>query len=385
MPLIIYAAMAIYLLANYYIYRRVSPVFRRRPARLVLALLIIFLFSCYWLAEVGRHFFPPGLIPGLRWIGSWWIGFLFYAALVLLLVDLIRLMGRVFHFLPSNILHPPPAARGFGLAIVGIGVFSLLMIGHCNARKLRLTTMELELSHSCGHMRRINMVLVSDIHLGIMTGDSFLSAIIKKVNNLNPDIIILGGDTVDMNTREIEKLGYGKQFAKLQAPLGVYAVTGNHEYITGVDQAVEFLLNHGIRLLRDQAVKINGSFYLVGREDMFIQKRFGTGKTLPAILRDVDPGCPVILIDHQPGRINEAVDAGVDLLLCGHTHDGQLFPLNLVTDALYEISSGYGRIGGTQIYVTSGAGTWAPPVRIGNVPEIVQLKLEFCSKHRPGL
>jgi len=84
-----------------------------------------------------------------------------------------------------------------------------------------------------------------------------------------------------------------------------------------------------------------------------------------------------VLLDHQPARIDAAVKERVDLLLCGHTHNGQLFPLNLITGAVYKVSTGYKRIGETQIYVTSGAGTWAPPVRIGNVPEIVQLKIEF--------
>jgi len=138
-------------------------------------------------------------------------------------------------------------------------------------------------------------------------------------------------------------------------------VTGNHEYITGVEGAVKFISSSGISLLRDRAVKINNSFYLVGREDRSAGNRFKEGKTLRGILSGLDPDCPVILLDHQPARIDEAVEAGVDLLLCGHTHNGQLFPLNLITGAVYKVSNGYERIGETQIYVTSGVGTSGPP------------------------
>ncbi len=226
-------------------------------------------------------------------------------------------------------------------------------------------------------MSRLNLVFIADMHLGVMVESSFLKKIIQEVNDLKPDIILIGGDTVDMNVGEIERSGHGKTLSLFRAPLGVYAVTGNHEYISGVEESVEFISRFGITFLRDRAVKINDSFYLVGREDLSGRNRFAEGKILPDILSGLDRDCPVILLDHQPGRIDEAVRERVDLLLCGHTHNGQLFPLNLITGAVYKVSHGYQRIGETQIYVTSGAGTWAPPVRIGNVPEIVQLKIEF--------
>jgi uncharacterized protein len=377
MPIIVYIFMALYLLGNYYIYRRVRPIISSRALRRVIAAAIILFFSSYWLAEFGKHILSPGLTPILRWIGSWWIGFSFYAVIILLLIDLVRGVGHVFHLLPETLLKPSPAARRFALSVIGGGVLILLLAGYFNARKLRITTLALNLPPSCGHMKRLNLVFLSDMHLGVMVESSFLEKIINEVNDLNPDIIILVGDTVDMNVQEIDRLGHGEKLSRFNAPLGVYAVTGNHEYITGVDGSVEFLLSSGISLLRDRAVKINNSFYLVGREDLSAGHRFKEGKTLRSILSGLDPGCPIILLDHQPARIDAAVEERVNLLLCGHTHNGQLFPLNLITGAVYKVSNGYKRIGATQIYVTSGAGTWAPPVRIGNVPEIVQLKIEF--------
>jgi uncharacterized protein len=373
MPLIVYIFLLVYSLSNYYIYRRVRSIIPSGPGRLAAAAAIVFLFSCYLLAELGQQFLTSGLTLVLRWIGSWWIGFLFYTVIILLLFDLVRLIGRVFHVFPPALQNPSLMVRRFGLSVIGGGVLLLLLAGHINARNLRINTVPLRLPPSCGHMKRLNLVLISDIHLGVMTGSSFLKEIINDVNNLNPDIILLGGDTVGMKIREIERLGYGEELSRFRAPLGVYAVTGNHEYISGVEEAVEFLSRAGIIILRDRAVKINNSFYLVGREDMSCR----SGETIRGLLSGLDPDCPVILLDHRPTRIDEAIGEEVDLMLCGHTHNGQLFPINLITNSIYRVSNGYQRIRGTQIYVTSGAGTWAPPVRIGNVPEIVQLKIEF--------
>jgi len=373
MSLIVYIFLLVYSLSNFYIYRRVRSVIPHRAARLLAAASIVLLFSCYLLAALGRHFLPPELLPVLRWIGSWWIGFIFYTVIILLLYDLLRLIGRLVHIIPPALLNPPLAVRRIVLSVIGVGVLLLLLTGYLNARNIRVTALDLELPPSCGHMNRLNLVLISDIHLGIMMENSFLEEIIDGVNNLNPDIILLGGDIVDMNIREIEKSGYGEILSRFRAPLGVYAVTGNHEYISGVEESVKFLSQAGIIFLRDRSIKINNSFYLVGREDMRLRR----GETIHVLLNELDPACPVILLDHRPTRIDEAVSAGVDLMLCGHTHNGQLFPINLITNLIYRVSNGYKRIGETQIYVTSGVGTWAPPVRIGNVPEIVQLKIEF--------
>ncbi len=377
MPIIVYIFMSLYLLGNYYIYRRIRPVFSSRAVRGAVAAVIIFFFTCYWLAEFGKHLLSPELTPVLRWIGSWWIGLSFYSVIIFLLLDLIRAIGRVFHIIPETFLKPSRSHRQFALLVIAGGVMLLLLAGYFNARHLRVTSLKLRLPPSCGYMSRLNLVFLSDMHLGVMVEDSFLEEIIKEVNDLKPDIILLVGDTVDMNIRELERMGHGKRLSEFRPPLGVYAVTGNHEYITGAEESVRYLSNFGITFLRDQAVKINDSFYLVGREDLSGQRRFREGRSLGDILSALDPECPVILLDHQPARIDEAVGEGVDLLLCGHTHNGQLFPLNLITSAIYKVNHGYRRMGDTRIYVTSGAGTWAPPVRIGNVPEIVQLKIEF--------
>jgi hypothetical protein len=156
----------------------------------------------------------------------------------------------------------------------------------------------------------------------------------------------------------------------------VFAVTGNHEYIGGAGPACAYLEEHGITMLRDSVARLEGGTYIVGREDRS-SAGFGGGKrkTLESLMAEVDTAYPVVLMDHQPFRLEEAAGKGIDLQLSGHTHHGQLWPLNKITEAVYEVSRGEAVKGETHFYVSSGVGTWGPPVRTGNRPEIVLIRL----------
>jgi predicted MPP superfamily phosphohydrolase len=197
-------------------------------------------------------------------------------------------------------------------------------------------------------------------------------------NSLNPDIILLPGDIFDEDIGPIIKNKLGDDLQKLNAKYGVYAVTGNHEYIGGVESAVDYMEKHGINVLRDEAVLIDSGFYLVGREDRSIgqfanQKRI----ELSEITKNINKNFPAILLDHQPFQLNLTRENGIDLQLSGHTHHGQLWPLNYITSMIYEISWGYEKIDETHYYVSSGFAGWGPPVRTGSRTEIVNLKIAF--------
>jgi hypothetical protein len=158
----------------------------------------------------------------------------------------------------------------------------------------------------------------------------------------------------------------------------VYAVTGNHEYIGGVEPACAYLTEHGITMLRDAATVVAKSVVLAGREDISYNRGNGRKrKPLSELLNGCDRSLPIIVMDHQPFRLHEAEGQGVDLQLSGHTHHGQLFPFNFITERVFELSWGYKKKGNTHVYVSCGVGTWGPPVRIGNTPEIVDLTLTF--------
>jgi predicted MPP superfamily phosphohydrolase len=195
---------------------------------------------------------------------------------------------------------------------------------------------------------------------------------------LDPDIVLLPGDIVDEDLNPVIKENLGESLRTIKSKFGVFAVTGNHEYIGGVEEAVSYLTENGVHFLRDESILINHTAYLLGREDRSVNRfKNKSRKTLQEIMQGVDKHYPIISMDHQPFHLAEAEENGIDLQLSGHTHNGQLWPLNYITDAIYEVDWGYKRIADTHIYVSCGVGTWGPPVRSGNRPEIVNIKLDF--------
>jgi hypothetical protein len=170
----------------------------------------------------------------------------------------------------------------------------------------------------------------------------------------------------------------GEKLKLLKAKYGVYAVTGNHEYIGGVTKAKRYLAEHNVNLLSDTAILIDESFYVAGREDLTINSFTNLRrKSLSDIVGSLDKTKPIILLDHQPFKLEKVVENGVDLQLSGHTHHGQLWPFNYITKMVYELSWGYLKKGDTHFYVSSGVGGWGPPIRTVNRPEIISIKLHF--------
>jgi hypothetical protein len=189
---------------------------------------------------------------------------------------------------------------------------------------------------------------------------------------------LLPGDIVDEDLGPVIKQNLGETLKKIKSKYGVFGITGNHEYIGGVEPACKYLEEHGITMLRDRYVMVNDEIYIVGREDRSIKQFAGKlRKPLEDIMSGIDKLKPIILMDHQPVRLAEAGKNGVDLQLSGHTHHGQLWPFNFITKKVYELSRGYKLNGSTHYYVSCGAGTWGPPVRTGNKPEILLIELEF--------
>ena len=361
-------------LANIYIFYRLWKALPRvRFVRLFLVIVFLIFGGGYELGRIFHDDLPRWMVTSLVWCGSWWIGFLFYFIIFLLLLDLGFLIIRLWSRSSS-----PVRRRRRRLVLLGAaGVIILILAGHFNARDIRTTRVELNLGKSCGSHEDIKIAFLSDLHLGTTVGPGHLRRTLEIIETARPDLILLGGDIVDAEIDRVQEEQLSPLLNRLHAPLGVFGVTGNHEYIAGIDHSVEYLARNGITLLRDRWIMIDDSFYLAGREDRSASRR-GTGrKNLNQLLAGIDPVCPLILLDHQPTAFREEAEAGADLILCGHTHHGQLFPVNLITEAIYGWSWGLTEINGSRLYISSGAGTWGPPVRIGNHPEVVILNVRF--------
>jgi predicted MPP superfamily phosphohydrolase len=322
---------------------------------------------------------PSILTDLLDWVGSFWLGAMVYFLPAVVLLDLLRLVNHFLPFFPSIVKNNYAGAK-FVTSVGIVGLAGLLLLGgHVNSLIPRIKQLNLPISKRAKKMRSLNLVAVSDLHIGAIVGRHRVDRIVDRINSLDPDLVLLVGDIVDMDVTPVIKRNLGEALRRIKSRFGVYAVTGNHEYIGGqVERACAYLTDHNIRMLRDQCVEVADSFFLVGREDLS-SNRFGghRRKDLSELLAGVDMSYPVILMDHQPSALQEASLQHVDLQISGHTHDGQLWPINYIVDSIYELAWGYRKISDTHFYVSDGVGTWGPPIRIGNRPEIVQAHLSF--------
>jgi len=371
--------LAVYGLVNTYIFLRgLQAIPAGSTYRIWFILGFWFLVSTFILGRVLDRAGTTGLSTVLTWIGSFWLGAMLYFLLIVVFVDLARLLNHFFHLFPSLFYTDWQQTKLIALYSSVILVLVLIIAGHINTLYPKIRKLDLDIAKTVKGSKDLHMVMASDIHLGAIIGKNRAASLVNKINSLNPDIIILDGDIVDEDLAPVIRQNLGESLKALKAKFGVWAITGNHEYIGGVIPAVEYLIAHNIKFIRDSSVLIDNRFWLVGREDRDRTRFTGQPrKSLEEVMKDVDRSYPVILLDHQPFNLSNAVAQGADLQLSGHTHHGQLFPANLITDAIYELSYGYKKIGNTHFYVSSGFGTWGPPVRIGTSAEIVDIYLHF--------
>ena len=348
------------------------------PIRIPYAVVFSILSLSFFAGRMLERSAPGAVSTFLVWTGSFWFAAFAYFTLAALLIDILRLVNYRIPIFPSFVTADIVKTRLVVLTGVVAVVVTALIAGYINARSPQLKTLRIHIPKRVDSVSTLSVAVASDIHLGTIIGSERLEQIVDTINNLNPDVILFPGDIVDEDLAPVIRQNLGETLRTLRAKYGVYAVTGNHEYIGGVEEACRYLAEHNIRVLRDEAVTIRDGIKLVGREDRSISQFAGKRrKPLSEIVNGAAGSSVVILMDHQPFGLEEAVTHGADLQLSGHTHHGQLWPFHLITNAIYEVSWGYKKKGETQFYVSSGAGTWGPPVRIGNTPEIIHLQITF--------
>ena len=369
----------IYSLANFYILHKGYQVLPAYPwLKISYVVTFVFFASAYLISRLIEQTNLIFLHHIGYWLGSYWMAALIYLFIAVLIFDIIGFFNLFFHILPVKVSLSYLHYKQYYLSIASISTLILLCYGTWNAAHPRIKQLDLSVAKQAGSLKELNIVMVSDIHLGSLFGKQKVAHMADRINSLHPDVILLVGDLLDEAQNPIFKNSIGEPLKMLHAPLGVYAVTGNHEYIGGINRAVHYIGSLNIKLLRDTAILVDNSFYLAGREDRDIN-RFSSKsrKPLDEIVKSVNHTLPVILMDHQPFALNQAVENGIDLQVSGHTHHGQFWPINYLTNRIYEVSWGYKQKENTHIYVSCGYGTWGPPIRIGNQPEIVKIKLKF--------
>jgi hypothetical protein len=369
----------VYGAVNYYIIVRGWQAFPAgSPLRAPYLALVIFLALSFIGGRFLERVWLSPVSEGLVWIGSFWLAAMAYLFLAVVLLDLLRLSDALIPWFPASVTAGEPATRMALFLVVTGSVVVILGAGHVNSLHPRTRELDLVVAKRAAGDEAMTIVAASDIHLGTIIGRTSLRALVDRINALAPDVILLPGDIVDEDLAPVIRENLGETLRDLHARYGVFAVTGNHEYIGGADAACRYLQEHGITILRDSVARLPNGVTLVGREDASRRQFAGAmRKPLAEIMAGVENSSPIILMDHQPFRLEEAEKAGVDLQLSGHTHHGQLWPFNFITRAVYEVSWGYLRKGATHIYVSCGVGTWGPPVRTVSRPEIIRCTLRF--------
>jgi predicted MPP superfamily phosphohydrolase len=364
--------------AHYYVWARLVrdaalPAPWDRVATIAIAVLFIVMMSGFFVSRlVSRTVASP-----LLWVGYTWLGVLFFLVVSLAASDVGRVIAlRVADRAPDDPERRLAITRLFaGLAAVvsvgasGVGVASVL--APIGVHRMRIAIDRLTRGAS-----GFRIVQITDVHVGPTIGRSFLTDVVARVNGLEPDLVAITGDLVDGSVDELRE--QVEPLRDIRAKHGVFFVTGNHEYYSGADEWIAHLGTLGIRVLRNEHVRVGGEdgFDLAGVDDASAHSFGGghgadLGKALAG--RDVERAC--VLLAHQPKGIHEADRLGVDLQLSGHTHGGQLFPWGLLVRLQQPFVAGLHKLTRAYIYVSRGTGYWGPPMRVGAPAEITEIEL----------
>lgn len=339
-----------------------------------------FLALSFIVARLGSKKLHKSVQFGLTRIGAYWLGAMFYFVLIFATADLLKLIDTFTGFIPESLKTNTIIDSVGGLLIILL-VIGILVYGTMNAKNTKIRHYDVDIVKNSGHLSNLHIVMVSDIHLGALVNNRELKKMVDKINKLEPDIVLFAGDIIDENADIFVEQNMSDTLQKLRSKYGSFAVLGNHEFIGRSEEEIVYQLeNADVKVLRDEYVKIADSFYLLGRNDVVMKQFSGKKrKDITEIKESLDSTLPIILMDHNPKYINESIEQGIDLQLSGHTHRGQLSPGNLITKKLFEIDWGYLSKGQFNIIVSSGYGTWGPPIRIGNSSEIVDITINFTA------
>ena len=371
--------LTVYSAINFYIFTRLNQAIPDGSwFRTLFIPLFIFIAASYIVGQFLERKKSSFVSDSLTWIGALWLGALGWFLLAIVAIDIVRLADFAFHFLP-NAWYVNGAVTKETVGTVGTVVILLGMTyGFFNARNIRVKPLAITIDKPrVGGSLRIAMI--SDMHMGTIIGEKMVEQMVAKINSIKPDLVLMAGDQIDGNPHPVMQQDLGKILEKIKSKHGVYAITGNHEYIGNAETACAYLEAHGVKMIRDNAVEVAG-VYLVGREDG-AAKQFAhlDRKPLADLVAPLDKSKPIILMDHTPFHLEEAEQNGCDLQVSGHTHHAQIWPFSFITKRVYEVSWGYKKKGNTHVYVSCGAGTWGPPIRIGNRPEVMDITVSFKS------
>ena len=327
------------------------------PVKVVVLLLMLAALCCM-VFQFKSDSLPLGMATVMYEIGNSWLVIMFYLLMAFLVLDI----GRIVHLVPATWLRDNAVTSA-----VLTGLMLVTFIGG-NIHYHNKQRQEVNLTTDKPLERTLKIVMVSELHAGFHNRRAEIGRWVNMINAEQADLILIAGDMIDGNVRPLQAQGTAEELHRLNAP--TIACLGNHEYITGIDKSLELLSHTGIHILRDSTMTI-GNVTIAGRDDRSNRRR----KSVEQLMNGIDRSTYIIMLDHQPYHLEEAEQNGVDLQLSGHTHRGQVWPLNWVTKKMYECDYGQWQRGKTDYYVSSGLGIWGGKFRIGTDSEYVVINV----------
>ena len=353
---------------NFYAFFRARKILHLSgKVQIIIAILLVLLILAPVIIRLAERGHLETLARSIAYVGYFWMAFVFLFFFLDISFNLVKYTCQFFF---KNVKSARVKNIVFALSVILSFIF--VVYGYFDAQKIRVKKLEIHTDQFLQNNGKIRIVQISDVHIGLIVRNKRLQGMVDCVKEANPDILVSTGDLLDGELNNV--MPQAGHFAQIRPKYGKYAVTGNHEYYAGIGHSLEFTKNAGFEILRDETRQIAG-INIVGIDDI-------TGKKLGVKRDNVSPFSVlpsiknngfVLLLKHQPFvNYNE----NFNLQLSGHTHCGQIFPFMFITGLFFSKNCGYYAWGKDKaLYVTSGAGTWGPPVRIFAPPEITVIDL----------
>lgn len=360
------AFIAVYALIVFYIgwsgWSWMKPKVSRR-FRIVYVVALIFLAASFMLARV----FEGSILLGV--IGSYWLALFSLLVMLLPVAHLLVWLTRLTR-IPRHRVHK---WAGW-LTLTALA--ALLGFGSFNAFSPVVRTYDIRIDKQGPASGTLSVAMASDMHFNYLSNKRHAQRLVDEINRLKPDLVLFPGDIVDDDIVPYRNQGIGEVLARIQAPYGVYASLGNHDRFRGeTEELIALLEESGMQVLYDEAVEVNDWLTIVGRKDYSDGERAG----LAQLTEGVDREDALFLLEHQPVEFDIASEQGIDLIVSGHTHRGQIAPGHLITRMLFENDWGYQQKEQLHSVVSSGFGFWGPPIRIGSRSEVVLINISFAN------
>jgi predicted MPP superfamily phosphohydrolase len=360
-----------YILPNIYLFLRIGQLFITKGFRFYYALVYLFIAAFFPLINLFARESDGFLSLVLLKTANFLVPFYLYLFLAVLLFDIMLIVNKITKLISTEKIRSTKF-RTVSLLSILILAAGVVVAGAINFNSIRISEYSIDIPRKSSKIDHLKIAFVADFHLKDGTDIGFVERFAQKIANIQPDLMLFGGDIVEGGRDDGNRTVFEEIFTGIKSKYGVFAVLGNHEYYGGRDKG-SFFNKSGIKLLCDSILEIDHSFRLAGRYDSHFNRR----KSVSDLLKSVNDSLPLILLDHRPTEIDQVSQTIVDIQLSGHTHDGQLFPLNLVINRIYRLGWGYRKIGNTHFFVTSGIRLWGPPVRTVGKSEIMVVNVNF--------